>query len=115
MIQVVKRGQANEHLPTVVYIGRSGPRPSLLANQWSHLPPGKSYAKHHVATREEAISAYRGWLRCAIHTDAAVRAEVERLIRIYRTHGTLTLVCHCTPLGCHGDVLKQLIERSDQR
>ncbi len=111
MIRVVKRGQADEQLQTVVYIGRSGPRPSVLANQWSHLPPGKSYARYHVATREAAISAYQDWLGGAMGSDAAVRAEMERLIGIYRMHGTLTLVCHCAPLGCHGDVLKSLIER----
>lgn len=78
-----------------VYIGRG--RDGVWGNPYSHKNvPGTKW----VATRDEAIEAYRVWLWQAIR-DGAVTLEA-----LAQLHGK-TLGCWCAPQRCHGDVLVQ--------
>lgn len=87
------------------YIGRGSP----LGNKWTHLD-----SKHpdviKVATREEAVAEYRKWLEGKIEAcDEVVCNELNRLVDIAHRNGELKLQCFCSPLSCHGDVIKQTI------
>lgn len=87
------------------YIGRGSP----LGNKWTHLE-----SKHpdviKVATREEAVQHYKTWLdRMIANNDEAVCNELNRLVDIAHEKGELKLQCFCSPLACHGDVIKQTI------
>lgn len=87
------------------YIGRGSP----LGNKWTHLE-----SKHpdviKVAIREEAVQHYKTWLdRMIANNDEAVCNELNRLVDIAHRDGVLKLQCFCSPLPCHGDVIKQTI------
>ena len=82
-----------------VYIGRSKTvtgQPSRWGNPFSHRPG--TAAQYVVASRDEAIAAYRVWLWEQIKTGKITRSALAEL------HGK-RLACHCKPEACHGDVL----------
>lgn len=88
----------------VEYIGR----PTVLGNPFSHLSlPGLT----RVGTREEAVHRYRLWLREQWKLNSTVKRELMRLVQLYRDTGELGLECWCAPLACHGDILKEAIEK----
>ena len=78
------------------YIGR----PSVLGNQFLVGRDG---------TREEVIERYRGWLRRQWKERKPARQELIYLAKDYKQTGTLTLVCWCKPLPCHGDVIADAV------
>ena len=86
------------------YIGR----PSVLGNPFSWKEG--TLAKYHVASRQASIDAYLPWLREQYKTNKAVHDELNRLVEIAKA-GDLVLVCWCSPLPCHGDVLKSVIDK----
>ena len=53
-------------------------------------------------TREEVIAKYREWLRARPKLIELARRELKGKI----------LLCWCTPLACHGDVLVELVNRA---
>lgn len=104
MITVVNK---KKHVPTVddIYIGR----PTIIGNQWSHLSRGK--AEVQVATREDAVECYRDWLPKAYVEDIKVRAYIDKIIEKASTED-VNLVCWCAPKACHGDVVKEFVEKA---
>lgn len=80
------------------YIGRGGKglKGSALANPFRIPQDG---------TRTEVIEKYRHWLWNKIqHNDKAVLSELTELLRKAQST-SVTLVCFCAPLPCHGDVI----------
>jgi hypothetical protein len=41
--------------------------------------------------------------------DRAVLGKLDRLARVSRETGTLTLLCFCAPEACHGDVIARVL------
>jgi len=80
-----------------VYIGR----PSKWGNPFTHIKDRNTLAKFVVATRQDAVNAYRKWI-----TDGDGRHLLQDL---HELKGK-TLGCWCSPLPCHGNVLVKLIE-----
>lgn len=80
-----------------VYIGR----PSVLGNPFAIGRDG---------SREEVIRKYQEWLREEWKKEGAVHKELLKLAHEYKSRGSLTLVCWCAPLPCHGDFIKHAIE-----
>ena len=76
-------------------------RPSPLGN------PFKIDAKN---SREKVIAQYREWLLERLRTDNPTTKAFLVLCDYYRENGELTLTCHCAPLSCHCDVIKEFIE-----
>lgn len=77
-----------KHEPHDVYVGRPGP----WGNPFSEVYGSALYK---VATREEAISGYRGWLLAQPELVAKAKAELAGKV----------LGCWCSPLACHGEIL----------
>jgi hypothetical protein len=77
-------------------------RPSVFGNPFQIGVDG---------SRDEVIEKYRVWLEQALLHDGRVRNEFLALVQAYKDFGELTLVCWCKPLKCHGDVIKEFIER----
>lgn len=73
-----------------VYIGRGSP----WGNPFTHMKGTK--ATHIVGSRAEAVVAF----------DAALSPEDRKLIK--RELKGKHLVCFCSPLPCHGDVLLRI-------
>lgn len=55
-------------------------------------------------TREEVIAKYAAWFN---NNEA-----LKRQVRDYLTGKTL--VCHCKPLACHGDVIANYLDQQSQ-
>lgn len=93
-----------------VYIGRT-PKyggPSPLANPFSHLENTAAIQK--VNTRIQAVQAYHYWLMNKVRSqDKAVVEELTRLAELFREQGHLTLLCHCSPQRCHGEIVAVFI------
>lgn len=86
------------------YIGRAcyGMAGSALANP---------FAITKSQTRELAISRYEKWLTAKIAArDARVLAELSQIAEEARA-GSVTLLCWCAPLACHGSVIARELER----
>lgn len=82
--------------PGAVYIGR----PSKWGNPYTHS--GNTLARFQVATVQEAVAAYRGW----------VLGQTELVAALPELRGK-DLICWCKPGPCHGDVLLDLANRSE--
>lgn len=78
-----------------VYIGR----PSKWGNPFSHQPSNVEGVTQ-VPSREDAVAAYRWWLREVLKADPAYLDELR---------GATALVCWCAPKDCHGDVIQEVL------
>ena len=76
--------------PDAIYVGRP--------SKW-----GNPYAIGRDGTREEVIARYRTWLGTMIY-DFDI---LHRRLNIEELRGK-DLVCWCSPLPCHADVLLEL-------
>ena len=86
------------------YIGRGSP----LGNPFSHMSGTK--AETQVATREDAIAAYKEYLLEQLQQgNQLIIDEMDRLARIAMSKGKLTLRCYCAPKPCHGDIIKEFL------
>ena len=88
------------------YVGRParGRKGSPLGNPFVIGPDG---------FRDDVVAKYReALLRITSRRtmwDVRADAELERLTDLYRERGSLTLLCWCSPLPCHGDVIRDFI------
>lgn len=79
------------------YIGRSQSSP--LGNPYTV----KEYG------RVKAIELYREWLHSRLEErDPAVRWALNSLYK-EAVKGSVTLLCHCAPLPCHGEVVAEVL------
>ena len=87
--------------PQQIYIGRGSP----LGNPFIIGPHGN---------RAQVIERYGYWLTGELRPDgnAAIRAEISRIIDLAVQYQEVELICFCKPLSCHGDVIKQVVEAS---
>lgn len=81
-----------------VYVGR----PSKWGNPFTHLPSNvratQFYGVMRVATREESIELYREYLLGSPDLIADAKRELRGK----------TLICWCSPLPCHANVLAEV-------
>jgi Domain of unknown function (DUF4326) len=85
-----------------VYIGRSARSgEGLLGNPYSHK--SDTLAAFRVATRAEAVAAFKTYALARMAHDEAFRAA------ILACKGKV-LGCWCAPLPCHGEVILELAE-----
>lgn len=99
----IEQGNPYENKQITFYIGR----PSIFGNPYSHL--FNTLAEYKVDTREQAIEKYREYFYNRFRTDDQFKKEVMHLIHTYIYHENLILICWCSPLSCHGDIIKDFI------
>lgn len=86
--------------PYDVYIGR----PSKWGNPFSHLTKS-TRAEFLVATRDEAVEAYREWI---------TKGDGQHLLAdLHELKGKI-LGCWCKPKSCHGDILVELVQNLEE-
>lgn len=110
MITVVNK---RTHLPTLFdfYIGRGSPLGNPFTHRKQDLKANKGKALYWVDTREEAVAKYRKWLiHALVNKNSVEYKEFYRLVSAANKHD-IFLVCFCAPLPCHGEVIKEEIER----
>ena len=92
------------------YVGRR--HHSVLGNKYTHL---KYIAREYeylvlVTTRDEAVRRYHLWLRdvYAYGQGPAYKALMA-LVDKYINGNDLVLLCWCTPLACHAEIIRDAI------
>lgn len=62
-------------------------------------------------TRDFVIRRYADWLERVFADESSLqRQEIYRLRGLHQQGKAIGLVCCCTPLPCHADVIKKYIE-----
>ena len=87
----------NHPSPPDFYIGR----PSPLGNVFVIGKDGD---------RDEVIRKYRRWLMDKCKHDGKAWQEIDRMRAALMEFGVVNLWCWCSPLLCHGDVIKEILE-----
>ena len=82
-----------------VYIGRG----SKWGNPFTHISDRTTLAKYIVGTRKESILAYKEWI---------TNGDGQYLLDDLSELKGKKLGCWCHPKPCHGDVLKELVNKS---
>ena len=104
-IRIINKHHKNGYLGE--YIGRGSP----LGNPWTHLEGTKT--RQIVPTREEAIARFRKWIEERIEDqDPKILRELHRLYDIAVSKGSLHLQCYCYPKPCHGEVIRDILNRA---
>lgn len=93
---VVNKYKVNMKDPDIVYIGRG----SQWGNPISHKEGTR--AELRVATREQAVEAYR------LHLWGQIRRGKVTKEMLLELDGK-RLACYCSPQACHGDILVKAI------
>lgn len=93
-----KGGTEAEEGEYVIYIGR----PSVLGNP-------KLLGSE--ANRAQCLAWYTDRLRVAYAAKGAVYNEINRIAALHRSGLRIALQCWCAPAPCHGDSVKEMIER----
>lgn len=66
-----------------------------------------------VATRKDVVDTYRKWVmsdRSAAACEA--RTQIRQIIKLDAEGHRIELACWCSPLPCHGDVIKELVVKA---
>lgn len=87
-----------------IYIGRGNKRTpgSVLGNP---------FKMKHEGDRDRVVEEYRSWLEDQMKQEGSVREEIYRLADLAKAGNAVNLVCWCAPKRCHGDVVKETVER----
>ena len=65
-------------------------------------------------TREEVIEKYKEYFNKEMMNNPKFRFLVEIIYRQFKD-SSIALACHCSPLACHGTVIKEYLEQRYQR
>lgn len=104
MIQVLNKNTSNLQ---GIYIGRGSP----LGNPFFFKSSNHIDAKYKVSNREEALINYEQYLTSSIlNGDSLICNELNNLIIKKLKGEDINLICYCSPLPCHGDIIKSYVE-----
>lgn len=104
MITVVNK---YKHIPTEndIYIGRG----SILGNPFTSIKNRTTKAKYICDSREESVNSFDQYLaRKIAEKDEVICNELNKIYKMKEVN----LVCFCKPKSCHGDVIKDVIEKA---
>lgn len=100
MPQVLNRRGLTAIPSGAVYVGR----PSPWGNPYSHLEEGRTSVTDpafHCGSRYQAVEAYKVWIQAPEQAPLLARARQELPGK--------DLVCNCSPLYCHAQILLALV------
>lgn len=89
------------------YIGR----PSILGNPFTHDGKRSNLAKLSFRTREEALEAYKMYFYEMMEGDDDFKNAFNEIYEAYKSGEDVYLQCFCKPLKCHGDFLKEEMQK----
>ena len=72
-------------------------------------PLGNPFKIDSKTSRAMVIQQYREWLKGKLLTDNPTSKAFRILLEDYQKNGKLTLQCFCSPLQCHGEVIREFI------
>lgn len=107
MIKVVNKSKHLINSKEDYYIGRG----SILGNPFTGSKEiAKTKATFQCNSRGEAIQKYKEYLLNEITNKNKEIIQELNSIYLKAKNGNVNLVCYCSPLQCHGDFIKELIE-----
>lgn len=93
-----------------------------VVNKYKHIPTnqdffigrGSAFGNPYVIgseyTRDEAVDKYKLFINDKKQHNAQFRHELQKLADKAKI-SDINLVCYCKPQRCHGDVLKEILEK----
>lgn len=107
MIQILNKNK--DDCSCGEYIGRGSP----LGNPFDWTGSKHPQVKHQVKDRATAIENYSQYLRERIEAkDPEICGAMNKLWKIWMKEGRLNLICFCSPMDCHGDVIREILEET---
>ena len=92
---------------TRIYVGRASSYKPALGEDFSVL--GNPYAMRSEADRLDVIERYAAHLSADIKAAGPLSAALITLTHRIEAGEHLTLLCWCSPLACHADVIAEEI------
>ena len=86
-------------------------RPSILGNPYTDKKLEKTKAIYQVSNRDEAIGQYGHYFDIMYNSNLKFKATVDEIYAKYKSGKDVYLECYCKPLPCHGDVIKEKLEK----
>lgn len=107
MIHVYNLRVETHNGPNSFYIGRG----SVLGNPYTHIKDKKTKAIYEVKDRDEAIDRYSDYFDLMYGSNIAYTKAIDEIYDIYKSEKDVYLGCFCKPLRCHGDIIKEKLEK----
>jgi len=70
---------------------------------------GNPYQLYHESERDNICQRYETHFLRNIKENPSFRAQVNKLIELYKQHGKLNLYCWCSPKQCHAETIRDYI------
>lgn len=86
-------------------------RPSILGNPYYWEKDKKTLAMFVVKTRDEAIDRYDAYFDRMYKGNAPFKFIIDEIYEKYKRGEDIYLECYCKPERCHGDIIKEKLER----
>lgn len=106
MIYIYNR-RTETHNKNDFYIGRG----SVLGNPYSHIKDRKTKAIYEAKDRDDAIDKYSHYFDLMYGSNKAFTQAIDEIFEVYKSGDDVFLGCFCHPLRCHGDVIKEKLEK----
>lgn len=106
MIYVYNR-RIETHNKNDFYIGRG----SVLGNPYSHIKDRKTKAIYEAKDRDDAIDKYSYYFDLMYGSNKTFTQAIDEIYEVYKSGDDVFLGCFCKPLRCHGDVIKEKLEK----
>lgn len=72
-------------------------------------PLGNPYKVSSKLSREKVIDMYRDWLLMRLEGENPTSKAFISLLNFYEEEGELDLICSCSPLKCHAEVIREFL------
>jgi len=86
-------------------------RPFALGNPYTHIKDKETKALYLVPTREDAIKAYDHYFDIMYRSNLRFKKVVDLIYEKYKAGEDVYLECYCKPEPCHGDIIKEKLEK----
>lgn len=86
-------------------------RPSILGNPYTHIKDKQTLTIYLVKDRDEAIDMYSHYFDIMYGSNVEFTREVDAIYEKYKNGEEVYLECYCSPLRCHGDIIKEKLEK----
>ena len=106
MIYIYNR-RTETHNKNDFYIGRG----SILGNPYSHIKDRKTKAIYEAKDRDDAIDKYSYYFDLMYGSNKTFTQAIDEIYEVYKSGDDVFLGCFCKPLRCHGDVIKEKLEK----
>lgn len=108
MINVVNKKTHKPDGEKDFYIGRGSP----LGNVYDFKNSNHSQVKYHVNSRGDAILGFKDYLEKEVKDgNPEICYFINKLIIRNLLKKDTNLVCYCSPSPCHGDIIKEFVEK----